>query len=96
MWFFLSVIVLILVLTYLVKIPTGRDHPTPDDCWKAGIIYVNRGDPSLFVRKRLGIGYTLNFGNPWSWVVLAGIILLIAAPVRFAVSSFGQVLRLRH
>jgi len=50
---------------------------TPDACWKWGLVYVNAADPSILVEKRFGIGYTLNFGNRWTWVVLA---LLLVAP----------------
>ena len=50
---------------------------TPDACWKWGLLYVNPADPSILVEKRFGIGYTLNFGNRWTWVVLA---LLLVAP----------------
>jgi uncharacterized membrane protein len=50
---------------------------TPDACWKWGLFYVNSADPSILVEKRFGIGYTLNFGNRWTWVVLA---LLLVAP----------------
>lgn len=44
---------------------------TPDTCWKLGLIYFNPVDPSIFVEKRFGIGYTINFGNRWSWLMLA-------------------------
>src|SRR5258708_7222532 len=33
----------------------------------------------LFVPKRSGRGYGLNFRNPWSWVFIAGPLLLIPA-----------------
>ena len=48
--------------------------------WKWGIFYVNRENPDLFVPKRYGIGYTLNFGNRWSRGVLALILFAIALP----------------
>jgi len=51
-----------------------------DACWH-GVFYFNPDDPALFVPKRYGIGYTLNFGNRWSWIVLALILALIAAPL---------------
>jgi uncharacterized membrane protein len=57
--------------------PPEGDH-TPDRCWKLGILYFNPDDPALFVEKRFGIGYTVNFGNWWSWVLLG---LLIVGPV---------------
>jgi uncharacterized membrane protein len=49
--------------------PIG-DH-TPDTAWKCGLFYYNPADPSLIVEKRFGLGYTLNFGNRWSWVLTA-------------------------
>jgi uncharacterized membrane protein len=51
---------------------------TPDERWKFGMFYFNPGDSALFVEKRLGVGYTLNFGNVWSWVLLG---VFIAAPL---------------
>jgi uncharacterized membrane protein len=51
---------------------------TPDACWKWGLVYFNPADPSIFIEKRFGVGYTVNFGNRWSWVVL-GLLLLPAA-----------------
>jgi uncharacterized membrane protein len=59
----------------LASIPNG--DRTPDERWLWGAIYVNRDDPALLIPKRFGIGYTLNFGNRWSWVILA----LVAAVV---------------
>lgn len=49
---------------------------TPDQCWKLGMIYYNPDDPALVVEKRFGIGWTLNFGNRWCWVIVPLIILL--------------------
>ena len=56
-------------------VPEG-DH-TPDACWKWGLFYVNPADPALLIEKRFGVGYTVNFGNRWSWALL----VLILAPV---------------
>jgi uncharacterized membrane protein len=49
---------------------------TPAACWKWGVFYFNPADPSFLVEKRFGIGYTLNFGNRWSWAALAVLILI--------------------
>lgn len=38
--------------------------------WRLGVLYVNRDDPSWLVEKRFGLGYTINFGNPWALVAL--------------------------
>lgn len=51
-----------------------------DKYWRAGIFYVNKEDPSIMVEKRFGIGWTINFGNPVSWLLVLApfsIILLI-------------------
>jgi len=52
---------------------------TPDKYWKLGLIYINRNDPALFVEKRFGIGYTLNFGHPGAWVFLALLVAVFVA-----------------
>jgi uncharacterized membrane protein len=53
--------------------------PTPNECWKGGIFYYNPNDAALFVEKREGLGYTFNFANRWSWVLLLGLALVIAS-----------------
>jgi len=58
------------------ELPTG--DRTPDQCWKAGVIYINRNDPAVLVEKRFGVGYTLNFGHPISWVLLGSLVLIPA------------------
>lgn len=54
------------------------DVGTLDAGWKWGLIYNNPADPALWVPKRVGIGWTLNFGHPWGWPVM---VLLIAGPL---------------
>lgn len=54
---------------------------TPDSSWILGRLYFNRADPTLFVERRMGLGYTLNLGNPWSWVVLIVFVTGIAIPM---------------
>jgi uncharacterized membrane protein len=54
-------------------------HPgdgTPDSCWKLGLFYFNPNDAALFVEKRIGIGYTINFARPAAWIVLALVLFL--------------------
>ncbi len=57
--------------------PSETVEPTPNECWKAGMIYFNPNDAALFVEKRAGLGYTLNFGNRWSWVLALGLVLIV-------------------
>jgi uncharacterized membrane protein len=54
---------------------------TPDSCWILGRLYVNRADAVLFVERRMGLGYTLNLGNPWSWVVVIVFVVALAIPL---------------
>jgi uncharacterized membrane protein len=54
---------------------------TPDSCWILGKLYVNRADPALFVEKRMGLGYTLNLGNPVSWLVMIVAVTALAIPL---------------
>jgi uncharacterized membrane protein len=66
---------------YLIKKsndPRASVDPTPNECWKGGMIYYNPNDAALFVARRDGIGFTSNMGNPWNWVMLGSIPALIA------------------
>jgi uncharacterized membrane protein len=46
--------------------------------WKLGIFYFNPENPKIFVPKRIGIGWTLNFGRWQTFLLLA---VLIGAAV---------------
>ncbi|HET7657241.1 MAG TPA: DUF5808 domain-containing protein [Bacillales bacterium] len=48
-----------------------------DVYWKFGIFYFNPNDPSIWVEKRFGIGWTVNFAHPLGWGSLIGIIAVI-------------------
>ncbi|MBE1554828.1 DUF1648 domain-containing protein [Sporosarcina limicola] len=50
-----------------------------DQYWKAGIFYFNENDPSILVEKRSGVGWTLNFGNKWSYLI----VFIPLAPIIF-------------
>ena len=50
---------------------------TPDAAWKGGLIYYNPNDPALLVERRMGIGWTFNMANRWSWVILGAMVLAI-------------------
>ena len=54
---------------------------TPDQCWKLGMFYFNPADSAIFVEKRFGIGYTINFGNNAAWLSLGLILLFSLVPV---------------
>lgn len=49
-----------------------------DRYWKLGnSIYINKDDPSLFVEKRFGIGWTMNFGRIESITILVVFLIII-------------------
>jgi uncharacterized membrane protein len=54
--------------------------PTPNECWRGGIIYYNPNDAALFVQRRDGIGFTVNLGNRWSWAIYGSLLLVLAGP----------------
>jgi hypothetical protein len=53
----------------------GLEERSPHDRW--GLFYVNAEDPDLWVPKRSGLGWTLNFARPAAWWLL-GLLLLPA------------------
>lgn len=59
--------------------PDGADMPRDDDkYWPMGMFYCNANDPSIFVPKRFGVGWTLNMARPAAWAWFMGILLLAA------------------
>jgi uncharacterized membrane protein len=74
-----GLIPLIIVLTNQMSEPGEPMDPTPNECWKGDILYYNPNDAALFVEKRDGLGYTLNFANRGSWMLLLGLALVIAS-----------------
>jgi uncharacterized membrane protein len=84
-----ALIVLVIAVTLLVLIRLGQGggraaiplesgdpvgDRTPDRAWKWGQFYYNPDDPALFVEKRIGLGYTVNFGNRASWLLTAALL----------------------
>jgi len=43
--------------------------------YKLGVLYINKADSRIFVPKRYGMGYTLNFAKPY---VVIGFLLILA------------------
>ena len=65
--------------------PEGSMARDDDELWKLGTFYCNREDPSIFVPKRFGVGWTINIANPWTWLVVA---VFIAVTVLFVWGSY--------
>jgi uncharacterized membrane protein len=49
--------------------------------WFGDIIYYNRDDANLFIPKRYGWGWTVNFAHPGGKLILVVMLLMILAPV---------------
>lgn len=71
-------VVVLLVTTWLLARHAPRPPVRNPGSWHAGFIYVNREDPALLVPKRLGVGYTFNFGNP---LAVAMMLATLALPL---------------
>ena len=56
---------------------TGLTHRDDDKYWRGGLFYINREDHALWIPRRFGLGWTLNFGNPRAAMLLAGVVALI-------------------
>ncbi len=40
-----------------------------DDGWITGRLYFNREDKRMIIKRpQSGLGYTMNFGNKWTWI----------------------------
>jgi hypothetical protein len=50
-------------------------EPTPTECWHGGMIYFNPNDPAIIVERRDSVGYTFNFANTWSWILLGSFLI---------------------
>jgi uncharacterized membrane protein len=59
----------------------GLGDNTADRNWIGGLLYFNPDDPAIFVEKRIGIGFELNFGNPRAWVFLGFLVFIPVAAV---------------
>lgn len=81
---------LILAGTIVLVVKVGRSDKTPpaslekgimdvndDPYWKAGLFYFNKNDPSIFVEKRFGVGWTINLANPIGFLILIVPIVII-------------------
>jgi len=58
-------------------------HDDPKN-WKLSIFYFNRTDKRIFPPKRMqGMGWTVNFANPWSILATIGIVGFILLIIRY-------------
>ncbi len=63
-----------------------RHEENPDDTkhWIWGIFYYNPDDKRIFPPQRIrGIGWTINFANPYSIIAMVALIALMILLVRY-------------
>ncbi len=56
-----------------------------DKYWKIGWFYYNPKDPSLWIEKRFGLGWTLNFARSGAWIFMTVIILFVIITFIFSI-----------
>jgi hypothetical protein len=77
----LAFLVVIIRLTAMAAADAARLDPGHEDLWKWGLFYRNADDAALFVPKRVGLGYTLNFGRPEAWILAAILVVSVLGSV---------------
>ncbi|MES2689029.1 MAG: DUF5808 domain-containing protein, partial [Bacteroidota bacterium] len=59
-------------------------HNDPGN-WRLGIIYYNKKDRRIFPPKKMkGLGWTVNFANPYSYLTFLVMIILFVVINRYA------------
>ncbi len=57
-------------LSYVDNVVSEVMDVDEDRYWKGGLVYMNPQDPSVFVEKRFGVGWTMNLANPRGYIVI--------------------------
>lgn len=83
-----SILFAVITMKKGIKEPISGGSAHDDRYWKGGMIYYNPDDPALMVEKRMGGGWTVNFGRPVSWLLL--LVPLAIAAIVIGISIFGQ------
>jgi uncharacterized membrane protein len=79
----LAAVFAVLEFLHIIVIKRGRTRiETEPNYWKWGVFYFNPNDPRIFVPKRIEwLGWTLNFAQPVSIIIIGGIFFLIILSV---------------
>jgi len=67
---------------------SGKVNRDDDKYWILGQFYYNPDDPALFLEKRFGIGWTINFARPLAWIIFLA--PLVAAAVLIILVERGS------
>ncbi|HXC15977.1 MAG TPA: DUF5808 domain-containing protein [Holophagaceae bacterium] len=76
----LCLVIGLIPLIRLARLAPPISGATESDYRWGGTVYWNADDARIWVPKRLGLGWTLNFGRPAAWLMLA----LLLSPVVIA------------
>lgn len=91
----LTLLTFLVIVLFAIKIYNLIKHPLKnnlddeiierddDEFWKMGLFYYNPDDPSLFVEKRIGIGWDFNYAHPVGKAVAIIIILTLLSSAIF-------------
>ncbi|MCF0147624.1 MAG: hypothetical protein HUJ77_04415 [Clostridium sp.] len=82
---FISISMVIFLLVFITMGIKERDNKKNDNQeevyndddskWILGMFYYNKKDPAFIIEKRVGLGYTINFANKFSLILLLLLIL---------------------
>jgi uncharacterized membrane protein len=66
---------------------SGASGAEPDARhYRGGLFYVNPDDPRVWVEKRVGTGWTLNFARPASFLILLLLLIPVVIAVRLGIA----------
>ncbi len=54
-----------------------QDDLYSSEYYKLGFLYFNTQNSKLFVPKRFGLGWTINFGRIEAWIIILALICFI-------------------
>jgi len=85
----LSALFAVFEFMHIVVVKTGKTKVQSEpDYWKWGVLYCNPNDPRIIVPKRIEwLGWTLNFAQPVSIIIIGGILVLLALSLIYAPSK---------
>ncbi|HHX60111.1 MAG TPA: DUF1648 domain-containing protein [Epulopiscium sp.] len=72
---------------------TTEEESDDDQYWKWGLFYYNANDPSVFIEKRVGIGWTMNMGTVQGKLYIIGTLVATIAIVVMAIIKEGYISR---
>ncbi|MBD2844783.1 DUF1648 domain-containing protein [Paenibacillus sp. IB182496] len=92
----LPLVILIAVGLFLYQLRSkglesiGDEQAQADRYWRlGGLVYYNPADPALLVEKRVGVGMTVNFARPLSWLLLGAVLAVASGTALIAILTSG-------